>query len=133
MVEEVTQDHVPVVPAFARSVAFDLRSVYEGSPVWNEPPTDIDDVVRRPSVKTADMMSIADAVAADQQLCRSLKVKHQLCASAIVEVSCSPDLRVLELQIRSTLVPNLLTRGAAYLADSHLFSSGILCLSWTMA
>ena len=74
MVEEVTQDHVPVGPAFARSVAFDLRSVYESSPTWAEPPIDMDYVIRRPLSKQADMMSIADALAADLQLCRSLRV-----------------------------------------------------------
>lgn len=74
MVEEVTQDHVPVVPAFARSVAFDLRSAYEGSSPWTEPPTEPDDVPQRPFAKAAEMLSIDEGVAADQQLCRSLKV-----------------------------------------------------------
>lgn len=74
MIEEVTQDHVPIGPAFARSVAFDLRNVYDASLSWTEPPTDIEDVVQRRAVKQPDMMSIADALTADQQLCRALKV-----------------------------------------------------------
>lgn len=78
MVEEVTQDHVPVGPAFARSVAFDLRSVYDASSGWNEPPADMDEVPQRRSVTQPDMMSIADAVAADQQLCRALKARALL-------------------------------------------------------
>ncbi len=78
MVEEVTQDHVPVGPAFARSVAFDLRNVYDASSGWNEPPADMDEVPERRTVKQADMMSIPDAVAADQQLCRALKVQNSI-------------------------------------------------------
>ena len=75
MVEEVTHDHVPVGPAFARSVAFDLRSVYDPSSGWNEPPADMDEIPQRRSVKQTDMMSITDAIAADQQLCRALRVR----------------------------------------------------------
>ena len=75
MVEEVTHDHVPVGPAFARSVAFDLRSAYDPSSGWNEPPADMDEIPQRRSVKQSDMMSVADAVTADQQLFRALRVR----------------------------------------------------------
>ena len=77
MVEEVTQDHVPVVPVFARSVAADLRDAYDRASAWQEPPIDMELPLRpyamRP--KTQELFSLEDAIAADAHLCRALKVR----------------------------------------------------------
>lgn len=78
MVEEVTHDHVPVVPAYARSVAFDLRSVYDTSSMWTEPPADMEDLVRTRVERQPDLLSISEAKQADEQLCRALKVQLNL-------------------------------------------------------
>ena len=75
MVEEVTQDHVPVVPVFARSVAADLRDAYDRASAWQEPPIDME-LPLRPSAMRAnqELFSLEDAIAADAHLCRALKV-----------------------------------------------------------
>jgi len=74
-VEEVTRDHVPVVPAFARSVAHDLRGAYRGLPAWTEPPIDMEQAMQPSCLPDQpDLLSAAEAVLADRQLCRALQV-----------------------------------------------------------
>lgn len=75
MVEEVTQDHVPVAPTFARSVAHDLRNAYDRPFTFQDPPIDMEQTLRPSTTHLQpDLISLEDAALADAQLCRALKV-----------------------------------------------------------
>lgn len=76
MIEEVSQDHVPVVPVFARSVAHDLRAALDGQavPFLEEPPIDIEAALQPERAASRDRLTSEEAISADSQLCRSLRV-----------------------------------------------------------
>lgn len=79
MIEEVTQDHVPVVPIYARSAAQHMRDAYDLPSAWTDPPIDIEQTLRPLSVSILpDLMSWDDALAADVQLCRALRARLSL-------------------------------------------------------
>lgn len=96
MIEEVTQDHVAVGPAFARSVAFELRAAYEQQPSWQDPPIDIEHALApSASSRRPELLSASDAVLADAKLCRTLKV----CVSKLPEY---PDIFAHHLSVSTS-------------------------------
>ena len=72
MVEQVSENAVPLWPVHARTVAGELREAFDRASLWQDPPIDIHEVP--PALNaTARASATLDAVFADRVLAKALK------------------------------------------------------------